>query len=101
MLFCLQVELQVTSVRVVSRAGALPFELMDAARSEVRWQAGRQAEQSQMVAAHLAADTRSTVKQQGGDHMQLLVAVSPHIPQLHASAQACIKQSTAGVQHVA
>lgn len=36
MLFCLQVELQVTSVRVVSRAGALPFELMDAARSEVR-----------------------------------------------------------------
>lgn len=32
----LQVELQVTSLRVVSRAAALPFELMDAARSEVR-----------------------------------------------------------------
>lgn len=33
----LQVELQVLAVHVVSRAaGALPFELVDAARSEVR-----------------------------------------------------------------
>jgi hypothetical protein len=33
----LQVELSVTGIHVVSRAaGALPFELVDAARSEVR-----------------------------------------------------------------
>lgn len=36
-----QVELQVTGIRAVSRAAVLPFELVDAARSEVRdWRKG-------------------------------------------------------------
>lgn len=33
-----QVELQVTAIHVVSRAGPLAFELVDAARSEVQQQ---------------------------------------------------------------
>jgi hypothetical protein len=40
-----QVELQVTSIRVVSRAAALPFELVDAARSDVSGE--RQPQQGQ------------------------------------------------------
>jgi hypothetical protein len=45
-----QVELQVLAVHVVSRAaGALPFELVDAARSEVR----------QAAAAALCAGTNA------------------------------------------
>lgn len=31
-----QVELQVTGIRAIARAGPLPFEVVDAARSEVR-----------------------------------------------------------------
>ena len=33
-MLCLQVELKVTAIHVVSRAEALPFEVIDAARSE-------------------------------------------------------------------
>jgi hypothetical protein len=47
----LQVELQVTSIRVVSRAAALPFELVDAARSDVSSDAAA-AMQRQQVQQH-------------------------------------------------